>query len=60
MHVNRCLSRQYFFVLIMLSAFYICYIYLKSATYIKMHFKLDFNMEDNTMNPDQTAPLGAV
>ena len=27
-----------------------------SATYIQVHFRLDFIMEANTMNPDQTAP----
>ena len=41
------------FVLKMLSAF-------TSATYIHVHVKLDFFMEANTMNLDQTAPLGAV
>ena len=25
-----------------------------SVTYIHMHFRLDFNMEANIMNPDQT------
>ena len=25
-----------------------------------VHFRLDFIMETNTMNPDQTASLGAV
>ena len=37
----------------MLSAF-------TSATYIQVCAKLDFFMEANTMNLDQTAPLGAV
>ena len=32
----------------MLSAFYICWIYMQ------MHFRLDFFMEANNMNPDQT------
>ena len=27
-----------------------------SATYIQVHFRLDFMMEANTMGPDQTAP----
>ena len=27
-----------------------------SSTNIQMHFRLDFIMEANTMNPDQTAP----
>ena len=31
-----------------------------SAAYIQVHFRLDFIMEVNTMNPDQTAPFGAV
>ena len=29
-----------------------------SATYIHGHFRLDFFMEANSMNPDQTAPKG--
>ena len=41
------------FVLKIASAF-------KSAVYIQMHFRLLWPMEANTMNPDQTAPLGAV
>ena len=28
-----------------------------SAAYIQVHFRLDFIMEANTMNSDQTAPL---
>ena len=28
-----------------------------SAAYSQVHFKLDFIMEANTMNPDQTGPL---
>ena len=31
-----------------------------SAEYIQMHFRLDFIIEANNMNPDQPAPLGAV
>ena len=31
-----------------------------AAAYIQVLFRLDFNMEANTMNPDQTAPLRAV
>ena len=31
-----------------------------SAAYIQVHFRLDFFMEANTINPDQTAPNGAV
>ena len=42
-----------FFVLKMLSAF-------MSAAYIQVHFRLDSFIEANNMNPDQTAPLGAV
>ena len=30
-----------------------------SAAYIQEHFRLDFVMEANTMNPDQTAPRGS-
>ena len=29
-----------------------------SAAYIQVHFRLDFIMEGNTMNPVQTADLG--
>ena len=43
----------YFFVLKMLSD-------NTSAAYIQVHFSLDFIMEAYTMNPDQTASLGAV
>ena len=32
----------------------------KSAAYIQVHFSLDFIMEENTMNPDQTTAKGAV
>ena len=39
------------FVLKMLPAFV-------SAAYILAHFRLDFFMEANTTNPDQTAPNG--
>ena len=31
-----------------------------SAASIQVHFTLDFIMEANNMNPDQTAPIGAV
>ena len=31
-----------------------------SAAYIQVHFRLYFIVEANTMNPEQTAPLGAV
>ena len=31
-----------------------------SAVYVQVHFRLHFIIEANTMNPDQTAPLGAV
>ena len=31
-----------------------------SAAYIQVHFKLDLIMEVNTMNPDQTVPMGTV
>ena len=31
-----------------------------SAAYIQMYLLLDFIMEANNMNPDQTAPFGAV
>ena len=32
-----------------------CQLYM-SAAYIQLHFRLDFVMEANTMNPNQTAP----
>ena len=41
-----------FFVMKMSSAFYLCCI-----SYIQVHFRLDFIMETNIMNPDQTAPM---
>ena len=47
------LACQYF-VLKMLSTFF------SSAAYIQVHLRLGFIMEANNMNPDQTAPLGAV
>ena len=31
-----------------------------SDTYSQVHFRLDFFMEANNTNPDQTAPKGAV
>ena len=34
----------------MLSDFYVC-------AYIQVYFRLDFTMDTNTMDPDQTAPL---
>ena len=40
--------------LCMSSAFYVY------RMYIQVHFRLDFIMKTNTMNPDQAAPLGAV
>ena len=42
-----------FFVPKMLSAYYVCY-------KISNVFKTTFIMISNTMNPDQTAPKGAV
>ena len=30
------------------------------AAYIQVHFRIDFFMEANNMNPDQTVPKGAV
>ena len=45
---NKLLSHHFFF-LNMLSAIYTCCI-------IQVHFKLDFFMEANVMNTDQTAP----
>ena len=30
------------------------------AAYIQVHFRLEFFMEANNMNPDQTAPKGSV
>ena len=33
-----------------------CRLLFTSAAYIQIHLKLDFIMEANTMNPDQTAP----
>ena len=36
------------------------YLLLTSAAYIQVHFRLDFFLEANAMNPDQTAPKGEV
>ena len=33
---------------------------MSSAARIQVHFILDFFMAANNMNPDQTAPMGAV
>ena len=44
---------QYFFILKMLSAVYICCFYSNAL-------QNAFAMEANTINPDQTAPKGAV
>ena len=37
-----------------------CCLLFMPAAYIQVHFRLDFIIEANTMNPDQTAPKGAV
>ena len=34
--------------------------FFTSAAYIQVHFRLDFIMEANTLNPNQMAPLRAV
>ena len=34
--------------------------FFTSAAYIQVNFRLQFFMEANNMNPDQTAPKGAV
>ena len=49
----KSLSRQYFFSLKMLSAFYICCINSSA-------FQTKCFIEAKTMNPDQSAPIGAV
>ena len=36
----------------------VCFLHLLHL--LKMHFRLYFLMYANTMNPDQTAPIGAV
>ena len=38
----------------------LCFLVFKSAAYIQVHFRLDFIIEANTMNPNQTAPFGIV
>ena len=30
------------------------------AVYTQVNFRLDFVMEENTMDPDQTAPSGSI
>ena len=42
----------------LLSQFF--FLLFTSAAYNQIHFRLDFFMKANTMNADQTAPLGAV
>ena len=37
-----------------------CSLLMTYAAKIQVHFRQDFIMEKNTMNPDQTASLGAV
>ena len=37
-----------------------CCLLSMNAAYIQEHFRINFIMEANTMNPDQTALLGAV
>ena len=36
-----------------------CCLLCSSAANIQVHLRLDFIMETNSMNPDQTAPKGA-
>ena len=49
---NKHLSRCYF-----CPESVVCF--LRLAENIQVHFRLDFIMEANTMNPDQTAPQGS-
>ena len=49
--LTKGLSCHYLFVLKMSSAF-------TSDAYIQVHFRLDFFMEANNMNPDQQSDLG--
>ena len=37
----------------------LCLLFMPAA-FFQVHIKLDFFMDANTMNPDQTAPFGAV
>ena len=34
--------------------------WMRMATFIQMHFRLLLIMEENTMNPDQTAPKSSL
>ena len=43
------ISSHYVFILKMLSVFFMC------AAYTQVHLRLDFLMQTNNMNPDQTA-----
>ena len=49
-------------ILILTSSHYFlsrkCCLLFTTAAYIQANFRLDFSMEVNTMNPDQTAPFG--
>ena len=38
---------------------WICLLF-SSAAYIQVHFRLDFILDANAMNPDQTVPLRGV
>ena len=38
----------------------ICCLLFTSAAYIQVQFRLDFIKEANTMNPNQTVPMGAT
>ena len=52
-----------FFILTLIPAIFLswnCCLLFMSAACIQVHFKLDSILEGNTINPDQTAPKGAV
>ena len=48
--VDQCLIPLLFFCTF--------FVMKKSAAYIEVHFRLDFFLDANNMNPDRTAPKG--
>ena len=54
--VTQSLSDMYEFLYIIMPRK--CCLLFMSAAYIHVHFRLEFIMVADTMNPDQTAPKG--
>ena len=47
-------------IILLINSVQTCLLLHPSAAYICVHLRLDFIKVGNTMNPDQTAPTGAV